>query len=77
MSKLPWAGFVEGSDKGDTKAKPQIWAEKAKFNEYAEKMQAEMAKLDAAAKTGNLDSIKAAVGAVGGSCKTCHDAFRM
>lgn len=77
MSKLPWVAFVDGSDKGNTKAKPQIWAEKAKFNEYAEKMQAEMTKLDAAAKTGNLDSIKAAVGAVGGSCKTCHDAFRM
>ncbi|MDZ7939022.1 MAG: cytochrome c [Rhodoferax sp.] len=77
MSKLPWAAFVDGSDKGDTKAKPEIWAEKAKFNDYAEKMQGEMAKLNAAAKTGNLDSIKAAVGAVGGSCKTCHDAFRM
>jgi cytochrome c556 len=77
MSKLPWAAFVDGSDKGETKAKPEIWAEKAKFNDYAEKMQAEMAKLNAAAKTGNLDSIKAAVGAVGGSCKTCHDAFRM
>lgn len=77
MSKLPWAAFVDGSDKGNTKAKPQIWTEKAKFNEYAEKMQGEMIKLDAAAKTGNLDSIKAAVGAVGGSCKACHDAFRM
>jgi cytochrome c556 len=77
MSKLPWAAFVDGSDKGNTKAKPDIWAEKAKFIEYSEKMQAEMSKLDAAAKTGNLDSIKAAVGAVGGSCKTCHDAFRM
>jgi cytochrome c556 len=77
MSKLPWAAFVDGSDKGETKAKPEIWAEKTKFNDYAEKMQAEMAKLNAAAKTGNLDSIKSAVGAVGGSCKTCHDAFRM
>lgn len=77
MSKLPWAAFVDGSDKGNTKAKPQIWTEKTKFNEYAEKMQGEMIKLDAAAKTGNLDSIKAAVGAVGGSCKACHDAFRM
>jgi cytochrome c556 len=77
MSKLPWAAFVDGSDKGNTKAKPEIWAEKAKFNEYAEKTQAELTKLDAAAKTGNLDSIKASVGAVGGSCKTCHDAFRM
>ncbi|MBP8136256.1 MAG: cytochrome c, partial [Rhodoferax sp.] len=24
---------------------------------------------------GNLDSIKASVGAVGGSCKACHDVF--
>ena len=77
MSKLPWAGFVEGSEKGlDTKAKPEIWSDKAKFMEAADKMQGEMTKLSAAAKTGNLDSIKAAIGAVGGSCKSCHDAFR-
>ena len=30
----------------------------------------------AAGKTGNLDQIKAAVGAVGKSCKACHDDFR-
>jgi cytochrome c556 len=77
MSKLPWAAFGDGTDKGaPTKAKAEIWTDKAKFNEYAEKMQGDMNKLNAAAKTGNLDSIKAAVGAVGGSCKTCHDAFR-
>jgi cytochrome c556 len=77
MSKLPWAAFGEGTDKGgNTKAKAEIWSDKAKFNEYAEKMQGEISKLNAAAKTGNLDSIKAAVGAVGGSCKACHDAFR-
>lgn len=76
MSKLPWSAFVEGSDKGDTKAKAEIWTDRAKFNENAEKLQADMAKLNAAAKTGNLDTIKAAVGAVGGNCKTCHDAFR-
>lgn len=76
MSKLPWAGFGEGTDKGDTKAKPEIWSDKAKFDDYAMKMQSEMSKLNAAAKTGSLDSIKTAVGAVGGSCKTCHDTFR-
>ncbi|MBC7916454.1 MAG: cytochrome c [Rhodoferax sp.] len=77
MSKLPWVAFGEGTDKGgNTKAKAEIWSDKAKFMEYSEKMQGEMTKLNAAAKTGNLDSIKAAVGAVGGSCKTCHDAFR-
>ena len=32
--------------------------------------------LPAAARAGNLDAIKAAMGAVGGSCKACHDDFR-
>jgi cytochrome c556 len=76
VSRLPWAAFGEGTDKGNTGAKPEIWKERAKFDEYADKMQAEMVKLSAAAKTGNLDSIKAAVNATGGSCKTCHDAYR-
>ena len=76
MAKLPWAGFGEGTDKGDTKAKPEIWKESAKFKEYADKMQAELGKLAAAAKTGNLESIKTAMGPAGDSCKTCHDAYR-
>lgn len=76
MSKLPWAGFGPGTDMGDTKAKPEIWTNKAKFDDYAKKMQMEMAKLAAAAKSGNLDSIKLAVNATGGSCKSCHDDFR-
>ena len=76
MSKLHWAGFGEGTDKGDTKAKPEIWREPAKFKEKAEKMQAEMSKLAAATKTGNLDSVKAAFQATSGSCKSCHDDFR-
>lgn len=76
MSKLPWAAFGEGTDKGETRAKPEIWKEQAKFKEAADKMQAEMAKLSVAAKTGNLDTIKAAVGGVGQSCKACHDAYR-
>lgn len=76
MSRLPWAAFGEGTDKGDTKAKPEIWKEQATFKAAAEKMQAEMSKLAAAAKTGNLDSVKAAVQATAGSCKACHDDFR-
>ncbi|HEX7437545.1 MAG TPA: cytochrome c [Caldimonas sp.] len=76
MSKLPYAGFVEGSDKGDTKAEPKIWAEKDKFNAAATKMQEEMAKLNVVAKTGNIDVIKAAVGETGKACKACHDAYR-
>lgn len=76
-SKLPWVAFGEGTDKGrDNRAKPEIWSDKAKFTDYAEKMQAEMVKLNIAAKTGSLDTIKTTVGGVGTACKTCHDAFR-
>ncbi|MDD2926400.1 cytochrome c [Rhodoferax sp.] len=76
VGKLPWAGFGPGTDKGDTKAKPEIWTNKAKFDEAAGKLQTEMGKLAAVAKTGKLDDIKVAVNAVGGACKSCHDDFR-
>ncbi len=76
MSKLPWAAFGPGTDKGDTRALPAIWTEQAKFKESGDKMQAEIAKLSAAAKTGNLDAIKTAFGAAGQTCKACHDDFR-
>ncbi len=76
LSKLPFAGFVPGTDKGETRALPAIWTEQAKFNAAAEKMQGEVSKLAAAAKTGNLDAVKTAFGAAGQSCKACHDDFR-
>ena len=75
-SRLPYAGFVEGTDKGDTKAKPEIWTENDKFKAAASKMQDEMVKLNAAAKSGNLDNIKVAVGDTGKACTACHDTYR-
>ncbi|MGA0570527.1 c-type cytochrome [Variovorax sp. VNK109] len=74
LIKLPWTGFGPGTEGG--KAKPEIWKEQAKFKELADASIAEMGKLAAVAKTGNLDSIKASVGTTGASCKACHDAFR-
>ena len=76
MSRLPWPAFGAGTDKGETRAKPEIWAEPAKFSEYAQKMQTELSKLAVAAKGADLDSLKAAVKATGAACKTCHDAYR-
>lgn len=76
VSKWQFTGFVEGSDKGDTQAKPEIWTEPVKFKEKATKNQEDVIKLNAAAKTGSLDAIKAAVGAVAQSCNGCHDAYR-
>lgn len=77
VSKLPYAGFVEGTagtEKGTPK--PNVWTERAKFDDAAHKMQEEVAKLAVAAKGGNLDQIKAAFGNAASSCKNCHDNFR-
>ena len=72
ISKLPWAAFGAGTEGG--KAKPEIWKEQPKFKEFSDKLVAETGKLPAAA--GNLDTLKAAMASVGGTCKACHDAFR-
>jgi cytochrome c556 len=76
LSKLPWDAFGPGTEKGDTRALPAVWTEQAKFKAASEKMQGEVVKLNAAAKTGNLDAIKTAFGATAASCKACHDDFR-
>jgi len=78
MSKLPWGAFGDGTEKGanPTRAKAEIWTEKAKFMDLAEELQVETAKLNAAAKSGNLDNIKAAMGGVGAACKACHDSYQ-
>lgn len=76
MSKLPWAGFGEGTDKGDTRAKPEIWKEAAKYKDASDKMVTEITKLNTAAKAGNVEALKAAFGPAAASCKACHDNFR-
>ncbi len=76
VAKLPWAAFGEGTDSGETKAKPEIWKQSAKFKEAADKLQAESTKLVAAAQAGKEDAFKAAFTATAGTCKSCHDDFR-
>jgi cytochrome c556 len=77
MSKLPWPGFIAGTESGgNTKAKPEVWSEQAKFKENNEKLMAETTKLAAAAKTGNLDTLKTAFITTADTCKSCHDHFR-
>jgi cytochrome c556 len=77
MANLPWVAFGPGTDTGaPSRAKPEIWREQDKVKAAADKLVAETGRLDAAAKSGNLDQIRAAFGAVGQSCKACHDAYR-
>ena len=76
LAKLPWTAYGEGTDKGETRAKPEVWKEAAKFKDAADKMQVEIGKLNVAAKAGNVDALKAAFGPAAASCKACHDTFR-
>jgi cytochrome c556 len=76
MSKLPWSAFGPGTDKGETRALPDVWKEPDAFKSGADKMQAEIGKLVAATKTGNLESVKTAFGAAGQTCKACHEDYR-
>ena len=77
LSRVHWAAFVDGtagSTKGSASAK--VWSERAKFDDAARKMEGEVGKLLAAARTNSLDNLKGAFGGVGQSCKGCHDDFR-
>lgn len=76
LSKMPLEGFVAGSDKGETKAKPEIWTEMDKFKGGMDKLQTETAKLAQLAKTGDMNMIKAQFGETAKSCKACHDNFK-
>jgi cytochrome c556 len=76
VGKLPYEAFAPGTDLMESKAKPAIWKEEAKFKQLATDMQAETVKLTAAAKTGNLDSVRNQFRATAKSCDACHDAYR-
>lgn len=55
-------------------ADPKVWANKADFD----KRLAEMGTLAAAAgKTTTIDAYKPAFAALSGTCKSCHDLYRM
>jgi cytochrome c556 len=75
LSALPWMAFGPGLDVGKSDAKPAIWTEQARFKDLSEKMQAEVVKLQAAARTGDIEALKTAYRATGNSCKACHDRY--
>ena len=76
LAPLPGTAFGPGTDKGETRAAPEIWTESDKFKAGMTKMTEEVNKLNAAAKTGDLAQIKAAFGGAAQTCKSCHDSYR-
>lgn len=77
LARLPFAAFPEGSGEVPrSEAKPEVWKESDKFKQASQKFLDEVAKLETASKSGKVDDLKAAAGAVGQSCKACHDSFK-
>ncbi len=68
--------FPEGSEKGDTKASPNIWTDMGGFEAAAAKFKQDTAAA-VAAKPADLDAFKAAMGPVFGNCKGCHEKYQI
>lgn len=55
-----------------TRAKPEIWSQRADFEATAAKLAEETDKLGQIAARGNLDEVKAQVAVIGQACAGCH-----
>jgi cytochrome c556 len=77
LAQMPWDGFHENT-KGamNTKALPEVWSQKAKFDELAQRLQTETAKLGQVARAKNEAGVKQQYAAVGKVCGACHEGFR-
>lgn len=69
--------FPAGSKVEDSDALPVIWEKPEEFNAAIEKLIAATQKFTTAAESGNKEAIAAAFRDVGGSCRGCHDTFRV
>lgn len=72
--------FPKGSEPSEaleTDAKAQIWSDPKGFANVMAKFQAEAPKLLAFAKAGDTNGLKKQVTVVGGTCKGCHDTYRV
>jgi cytochrome c556 len=71
--------WAKGSDNeaypGKTTALPKIWTTYPEIGEYGKKFVTAVSELAAVAGDGQ-DALKSKIGALGKSCKGCHDEFR-
>ena len=76
LTQTPWDGFQPSTANEKSRAKPELFKETQKVKELADRLQAEVKKLQTVAQNGDEAAIKAQIGAVGKSCAACHDAYR-
>jgi len=77
LAQMPWDGFHESTkDEKNNRALPEIWSQKAKFDELAQRLQSETAKLGEVARKKDEAGVKQQYAAVGKVCGACHEGFR-
>jgi cytochrome c556 len=72
-----WFPAGTGPDVGKTGAKPEIWQNQRDFVAKLHAFQGAAQAFEAAAKSGDMDAIKARYSALNGTCKACHDQYRL
>jgi len=81
LSNLPGEAFPDVSNVGepDTKAKADVWTNRADFDKRLKDFQAHAVALVQvnATEKGATDAFKAAVVALGEDCKGCHDTYKV
>ena len=76
LAQMPWDGFHESTKDEKTRALPATWSQKAKFDELAQRLQSETAKLGQVARAKDEAGVKQQYAAVGKVCGACHEGFR-
>ncbi|TDQ39297.1 c-type cytochrome [Tepidicella xavieri] len=76
LAQLPWVGFTPDTQNVRSRAKPNVWTEKAKFDEAGQNTLRSLTALNNTVKAGDLDAIRRAFQETAASCKACHDNFR-
>jgi cytochrome c556 len=69
-------GFAPGSEKGTTRAKPEIWENTEDFAAKLEDLRSAASELNAVAQSGDKKAIAEATKTTGGACKACHDEYK-
>jgi len=76
LAQMPWDGFHESTKGEKSRALPEIYSQRAKFDDYAQRLQVETAKLAQAARAKDEAGVKQQFPTVLKACNGCHDDFR-
>ena len=68
--------FPAGSDFGDTTVLPAVWEKPQEFAAAVKQLEDAAKGMNAAAMSGDMAQVGAAMGELGKACKNCHENFR-